>query len=88
MFYADSTFVPHSTQFLLGIFAEGSTQSPREPVIYANFLSALFFTYVNPLIMTPYSTHMTVMSIVKQTAEYPNLLRNVMRNPNPTKSIT
>ena len=35
-----------------------------------------------------YSTQNTIKSIVKQTAEYPNLLRNVIKNPKPTNNIT
>lgn len=52
------------------------------------FSKVLMETYVKPLIMMPYSTHITVMSMVKQTAEYPNLLKKVMRNPKPTNSMT
>ena len=44
--------------------------------------------YVNPLTKIAYSTQNTIKSIVKQTAEYPNLLRNVIKNPKPTNNIT
>ena len=45
-------------------------------------------TYMKPRTMMTYSTQTAITSIVKQTAEYPNRLKNVIRNPKPTNNMT
>ena len=45
-------------------------------------------TYMKPRTMMTYSTQTAITNIVKQTAEYPNRLKNVIRNPKPTNNMT
>ena len=43
---------------------------------------------MNPVTNIHHSTQTTVIIIVKQTAEYPNRGRKVIRKPKPTNNIT
>ena len=58
---------------------------------FKSFLENLFYvkmTYMKPRTMMTYSTQTAITNIVKQTAEYPNRLKNVIRNPKPTNNMT